>query len=126
MISEPGIVNLKNKIEADLAQRVLPAIGKELISTLQEVLDDQIYWEYFEGKTTVRQNPAAKQPIAEGALRDTRDTDETFQSASFDVNGLQLDVFVEVDDPDGFYEQRPIFDHVLGRTSIGIEAGKYI
>lgn len=115
-----GFNNLKGQIRDRITQDVLPKTGEALEWALMDVLTDKHYWPYFAGKVTVRENPNASQPIAYGANRDSRDTDRLINSVDSDVNpsAMELDLHVEVDDPDTFYEQRPIFDVLLSEVNI--------
>jgi hypothetical protein len=122
-MNETAFNNVKFAIHSRLVDDVLPTMGATLEGELLDILTEKIYWAAFEGRTTVRQNPNAAQPVAVGAYRDSRDTDEVYDSADYEVDdaGLTnalLGVFVEVDDADGFYEERPLYDVLLGRVSI--------
>lgn len=118
MSNSTAFNNVRQKINHRLYQEVLPRMGEILEDEVMDLLTDKVYWPYFEGVTTVRQNPNASQPVAVGAYRDSRDTDDLILSTDSEVTDEGLEVWVTADDADEFYETRPIYDVLLSRVNM--------
>ena len=112
MSNSAAFNSVEKRLRHEIAHDVLPKLGELQVDELLYILTDKLYWPYFANRTTVRQNPNAAQPVAEGAFRDSRDTDDLFNSVDYEIDEteLQADIFMLVDDPVEFYESRPVYD----------------
>lgn len=85
---------LEAKILADL-ENCAAKIGEDLQVEVKDVNDTARNWPAFDGKTTVRRNPAAPMPVAKGAFRDNVDSGNASESITNTPQGLKSVVSFE-------------------------------
>lgn len=85
---------LEAKIMADL-EACAAKIGDDLAAETKDVNDTARNWPAFDGRTTIRKNPAAPMRVAKGAFRDNVDTGESSDAITSTSQGLKSTVSFE-------------------------------